>query len=209
MAQQNIDPVLWGPSAWSLLHAISFHSSSSMDTIRELFEDLKILLPCTKCQASYTHHLEMLPFPSRRESLFKWVYELHHRINASLQTPSMIDTPPYPTVQKLWRGTSGIEKGKRESWRFLFFLAMMFPSIKNKTNSIDTKRNYQKALSDWLHEITKTLWNQHPPQNSDLNSRTAFIKWLSQQYRLQHENNAPPSYYLKRLSTKCSKTCKL
>lgn len=205
---QNIDPVLWGPSAWSLLHAISYHSSSSMDTIRELFEDLKILLPCSKCQASYTRHIEILPFPIRRDSLFKWLYELHHRINSSLQEPSIVDTPPYEIVKKTWKGQRGIEKGRQDSWRFLFFLGMMFPSFYER----EKKKQYQEALLHWINEIIKTLWiDSTLPTCDDMHSRTAFIKWLTEKYKNYHNNSSPPHYFLKdpNAMKSCSKTCKI
>lgn len=205
MPLQNVDPVLWGPSAWSLLHAISYHSTSSMETIRELFEDLKILLPCTKCQLSYTRHLELLPFPNRKDKLFRWIYDLHHRINASLQTPSTIDTPPYRIVQKSWKGTHGIEKGIIESWRFLFFLGMMFPSIQEK----DKKEIYQKALMHWITEISKTLWHTEAPHPSHLHSRTAFIRWLTDIYKQHNDQRIPPAYFLKRIKSQCQTTCKI
>jgi hypothetical protein len=202
---QNIDPVLWGPSAWSLLHVIGYHSTSSMETIRDLFEDLKILLPCTKCQTSYTHHLELLPFPSKRSTLFRWVYDLHHRINASLQTPNTLDTPPFAVVQKSWKGPRGIEKGIHDSWRFLFFLGMMFPSIQEK----DKKETYQKALTHWMTEISKTLWHMDAPTCADMNSRTAFIRWLTDIYKQHNDQRIPPSYFLKRITKKCQSTCKI
>lgn len=202
----SIDPVLWGPSAWSLLHAISYHSSSSMDKIQGLFEDLKVLLPCSKCQASYTRHLEMLPFPKRRDAVFKWLYMLHDRINKSLQTPTMIDTPPYVTVQKTWKGKHGINKGIQDSWRFLFFLGMMFPSYGTDAKH---RQEYKDALLHWIEEISKTLWNITPPSSSNMRSKTAFRRWLIDVYRTLNHNNMPPKYFLVQPVENCEIQCKL
>lgn len=178
-----------------------------MDTIKELFEDLKLLLPCNKCQEAYTKHLNALPIPARRDSIFKWLYELHHKVNMSQQSPAVIDTPPYREVLQTWKGERGIEKGKQNGWRFLFFLAMTFPPLQHK----ERRGEYREALKHWMVEVSKTLWREKgtAPTCTDLHTKKAFLQWLMNEYKAQHQGQNPPTYFLKDPMKTCAKQCKI
>ena len=187
-AARNIDPALWGPSAWSMLHYISFQSKSSVQELRDLFEDLKVLLPCAACRRAYTNHLELCPFPTQRREVAKWLYRIHDRVNRSIQTPGMVDTPPFPEVQRAWRGTAGTDRANRDSWRFLFLLALAYPTPQEP----ERRATYRDALTRWMKEVSVTLWKVEP-RDTSLETKTRFTQWLKNKYAAVHGTQAPPS----------------
>jgi hypothetical protein len=203
---KNIDPVIWGPSAWSLLHFVSFHSKSSVAELKELFEDLKVLLPCAKCRRAYTEHLKLCPMPSQRRAIAKWLYTIHDRVNRSIQTARMNDTPPFPEVQKEWRGAHGTDRANRDSWRFLFLLALAYPSPKFPAE----RAAYREALTHWIKEVSITLWNVEP-RDTTLESKRRFLQWLKNKYTTIH-GSAPPSSLIglpRKNRHTCSEVCKV
>jgi Erv1 / Alr family len=200
MSLQNIDPTVWGPSAWSVLHFISFHSKSSTEELRDLFKDLKVLLPCAKCRLAYTNHLSLCPFPTRRDQVSRWLYTIHDRVNRSIQSPAMNDTPPFQEVQKAWRGANGMERANRDSWRFLFILALAYPSPQEAKRRVA----YREALSRWMKEVSITLWNIEP-RDTSLETKTRFTQWLKGKYQAIH-HRPPPASFLNP-GTGCEKKC--
>lgn len=203
----NLDPMLWGPSAWGLLHYVSFQSKSSTEELRDLFEDLKVLLPCAKCRRNFTAHLAACPFPSQRRAIPKWLYTIHDRVNRSIQSPGMNDTPPYHEVQETWRGTQGTERANRDSWRFLFLLARAYPPPQDP----ERRAHYRPALTRWMKEISRTLWDVEP-RDATLESKTRFTQWLKNKYQAIH-GTQPPTYLTRagagaeNGNGKCSKVC--
>lgn len=204
MVARNIDPALWGPSAWSILHYVSFHSTSPIEELRELFEDLKTLLPCAACRQAYTDHLRLCAFPNHRREVAKWLYEIHDRVNRSIQSPKMIDTPPYPEVQKAWRGHAGTDRANRDSWRFLFLLALAYPSPQESVR----RAKYRDALTRWVKELSVTLWHVEP-RDTSLHTKTRFTQWLKNKYTAVH-GTAPPTTLttIPRATAQCKHVCK-
>lgn len=201
---RNLDPTLWGPSAWSMLHFVSFHSTSSVQELRDLFNDLKVLLPCAACRRAYTTHLELCPFPATRREVPKWLYTIHDRVNRSIQTPKMNDTPPYPEVQKTWKAQAGIDRANRDSWRFLFLLALAYPSPQEP----ERRAQYRDALTRWMKELSVTLWHTEP-RDVSLASKTRFTAWLKNKYTTIHGTTPPPSLVRIPAATgaSCSEVC--
>jgi hypothetical protein len=198
---RNLEPTLWGPSAWSSLHAIAFHSQSSLETLCELFEDMKVLLPCSACRGNYRGHLESLPFPKTRREVPKWLYLIHDRVNRSNGHPP---SPSYASVQRTWKDKEGIERAKRDSWRFLFLLAMAYPP-RNKEHR-EFQQHYRSALTRFIQEIGQTLWKTEPRESS-VQSRTRFIQWLKNKYAALNGHEVP-SALMKIPKVACQDVCK-
>lgn len=82
-----IDPKRWGPSGWTLLHGFSWEvkknaSPEMVRAIMNILEALPSLLPCPRCRRNYQAHVAALGFPSSPKDVFRWVHELHDRVNA-------------------------------------------------------------------------------------------------------------------------------
>jgi hypothetical protein len=201
----SIHPRVWGPSAWHLLHDVSFYIAGSDDAwpiAREFFMLLRHLLPCVRCQLSYDTHLLHLPFPSKKEELPRWVFDLHNRINDS---NGVKERPVWSEWHIEYpRGMGG--RGLRDIWPFVQSIAETYPS----GSRIDVKM-YQKSASRFLVLLWEMLSNmkgyKHDMEllgdllhKNTVHSRRAFQSWITQIGRKMH--------YTQGDFTKCDETCK-
>lgn len=88
---------VWGPALWHSLHTISFNypvnpSDEQKKQYYNFFKSLQHVLPCRYCRENYTLNLEKLPLTieslKNRESLSRWLYEMHELINKNLDKNS-------------------------------------------------------------------------------------------------------------------------
>jgi hypothetical protein len=84
---------VWGPSLWHSLHAISFNYPTKPNLEQkknylDFFKSLKTILPCKYCRINFVNNLKVVPLNMKtmknRESLSKWLYNLHEEINKML-----------------------------------------------------------------------------------------------------------------------------
>ena len=77
----------WGPSAWLFLHSVSFQypenpTDQDKNNYKIFFESLQNILPCPNCREHYQKNLKENPMNlESRESLIKWVIDLHNLVN--------------------------------------------------------------------------------------------------------------------------------
>jgi hypothetical protein len=88
---------VWGPAMWMTLHTISFNypinpTEEQMKNYYKFFKNLQHILPCRYCRENYTENLKIHILNrntmKNRESLSRWVYELHELINKKLDKVS-------------------------------------------------------------------------------------------------------------------------
>lgn len=81
---------IWGPSLWHTLHTISFNyptkpTKKQKNEYFRFFKSLEKVLPCKYCRDNYKKNLKSLKFDidvfKNRDSLSRWVYKLHEKIN--------------------------------------------------------------------------------------------------------------------------------
>ena len=84
---------IWGPPLWHTLHTISFNypvkpSKEQRETYMNFFDNAFKVLPCRFCRENAQKHLIQMPITKKafknRESLSRWVYELHEIVNDML-----------------------------------------------------------------------------------------------------------------------------
>jgi hypothetical protein len=131
-----MDTRFWGPSGWRLLHSITFAYSPSKDkgAMRQFFELLPFVLPCKYCRSNLVSHYEKLPLEpalNSKESLTKWLYEIHGLVNEALrkQGQTIPDDPPFSKVKDLYeeRLQFGCSKTDFPGWEFLFSIVESHP----------------------------------------------------------------------------------
>jgi hypothetical protein len=92
-ASDGMMTLIWGPPMWHLLHTISFnyppHPTKKQQTdYYAFYSNLKNILPCKYCRENLTNNLKKLPLTKsvfkNRETLSKWVYDLHEIVNTML-----------------------------------------------------------------------------------------------------------------------------
>jgi hypothetical protein len=84
---------VWGPAMWLTLHTMSFNypinpSEEQKKHYYKYFKNLQHVLPCRYCRENLTKNLKTHKLTKEtmknRESLSRWVYELHEKINVLL-----------------------------------------------------------------------------------------------------------------------------
>lgn len=111
-------PATWteffGPSMWKAMHAVAF-ASPERPTEEErmhyvnFFRAIGPVIPCPACRAHYMEYIEANPLQAdSRESLARWVYDLHDDVNRRTKKRS----PPYEQVRDEYTGWNE-EKHKR------------------------------------------------------------------------------------------------
>lgn len=84
---------VWGPPLWYFLHTISFNypikpTYENQKNYYNFFFNLKYILPCKYCRENLKKNFKETKFSLKvfknRETLSKWVYNLHNHINTML-----------------------------------------------------------------------------------------------------------------------------
>lgn len=204
MVLTSIDPKIWGPPAWSLLHAITFHSNSTHASLKNFFTNLMHILPCNKCRESYKKHLEVLPFPDKSKSLQKWLYLIHNRVSSTLDVKDD-DHPSYHAIVKKWSTDDAVLHAKSDGWTFLFLLVKVYPS----KNNTDRFEEFTTSLQAFIDELCATILKIDPPNSAEINSRKQFKSWLEKTYRKVECCEDIPKRLLKPTLKTCSKICSI
>lgn len=76
----SIDPAIWGPSGWKIVHALAAYSAKD-PSVMQVFPNFFVLLPCPACQQNYQNHLREMPLPTDPDMMLRWSYNLHQRVN--------------------------------------------------------------------------------------------------------------------------------
>ena len=134
-----MDTRFWGPSGWRFLHQITFayDPKTQKTEIRTLFENLPFVLPCKFCRAHLTQHMKKESLESAlqsKETLSKWLYEIHNRVNSKLRSQG-IPTEPDPmfsAVHTFYEQnlSYGCTQTFFPGWEFLFSIAETNPLSK-------------------------------------------------------------------------------
>jgi hypothetical protein len=88
----SLDPKIWGPHYWFLLHTISLTyplnpNETTKKKYYDFFHNLPLLIPVQNIGNSFSNLLDnypVTPYLDSRESLIKWTHFIHNKINFSL-----------------------------------------------------------------------------------------------------------------------------
>ena len=84
---------VWGPPLWHTLHTISFNyptkpTKEQKKNYYKFYSNLQNVLPCKYCRDNLAKNLQKHPLTmnvfENRETLSRWVYELHEVVNKML-----------------------------------------------------------------------------------------------------------------------------
>lgn len=92
-----MNPSIWGPYLWYILHIISFSypeypTYGDKRLYHDFYVNFKDLIPCDNCKKHYNQHLHQHPITpalDTRADLIKWVIQMHNMVNISLGKPIM------------------------------------------------------------------------------------------------------------------------
>lgn len=141
---KSIDPSIWGPSGWNLVHALAAAAAKDHD-IAEVFQMFYLILPCAACQHNYKKHLLELPLPKDPKALLRWSYELHQRVNIWKGKTMNV---AYQEVEKHWTSKT---LSWEDVWTFIEAVVESHPGANQ------VKKDYVDALLLLFHSIRKVL----------------------------------------------------
>jgi hypothetical protein len=100
----GILPSCWGPAMWFTLHSIAYAYNPQIDkeNYNNFFSNLGYVLPCEECRVHYSQNLnkqELLIALDSAENLFRWVYDLHNKVNKQTGV-SESKWPSYESVKE-------------------------------------------------------------------------------------------------------------
>lgn len=164
----GIDPKLWGPYGWKILHRLSFHFSS-IEEAKTFYMSLQYILPCPKCRIAYNTHLKSIPFPKNIKLLPKWVYLIHSRVNDNKN--SNIVNPSFNEIKKFWILKKN--SNDKDEWIFIQTLAEMHSGKKVTKEYIDNLYNF---ITLWMKYSNINI----PLSYDILKSKMKFKSWIRQ-----------------------------
>lgn len=109
----GVDPTIWGPHMWTMIHIICLHAPVKIDTnVRNsyymFFSMMPYALPCDKCRDHWLQHIHKYPLENAlhsRDSLFRWSVNMHNLVNKSLGKKEI----SYDDAYSYWSNTNNIK----------------------------------------------------------------------------------------------------
>lgn len=163
-----MDTRYWGPSAWRLLHLISFAAKpSNAKKVAAFFSTIPYILPCKYCRKSFSEYLEADPIPQTAAELPKWFWRMHKDVNAKLRSQGQkIDPDPsFAAVEKVYdeRLGMGCTKTTFEGWEFLFSVAEGHPL--SRAAAASTPIAGHPPLETVSDHLEQNRWNILPAED--------------------------------------------
>jgi len=100
-------PSCWGTGTWMLIHSIAYvyNPKIDKDNYYNFFSNLGNVLPCEECRIHYSQNLnkqELLMALQSAESLFRWTYDLHNKVNRQTGVPES-KWPSYESIKERYK----------------------------------------------------------------------------------------------------------
>lgn len=160
----GIDPKVWGPSAWNLIHTVAFNVRTIQDLnyAKHIVYSFLYILPCEMCRRNFDKHLVSLPFPNEIEDVAKWSYAIHRRISG--------DAYLWSTAKERWSGIRSVRVADIHT--FLMCIAQTHPSAR----AIDAM--YRDSLWNFVRALSYFVKGLPRIRRDDVTSRTLFKSWV-------------------------------
>ncbi len=188
---------IWGPLFWDILTDIairmdqSTHSSlnSSHKSCIEIWNTLRLVLPCKWCRQSYRKFIREDP---PRAPYTKWIWNLRNKVNTKLEKPTF-------EFEKFQRRCHVYSSFSCPStwWDIHFILALNYDPSKKR-----------KAYTQWFR-LGQVMMNYLPYKipcfmsmmpSSVFATKFSLLLWLSQQYNLTHNTQHKLEMFVRKYS---------
>ena len=132
-----IQPDIWGPHGWKFMHYISLGypinpSENDKLNYKNFYYSLQYILPCEKCQINYRKNILENPidnFLKDRESLTKWVIDIHNKVNLETNKPIY----DYDEAILLYTNHTNKNDSLLKIILFIIFIIIIYLFIKDKS----------------------------------------------------------------------------
>lgn len=120
----------------------AYNPGRDRDAIRNFFTVLPFVLPCKFCRSHLVDHYGSLPFEDAlgsRESLSRWLWKIHGRVNNVLrnQGQTIEPDPSYAQTKRVYeeRFAYGCSKTEFPGWEFLFSIVENHPFTRGEVST--------------------------------------------------------------------------
>ena len=110
-----MNPTIWGPPFWFVLHTIAIAYPENPTFIErrnhyDFFRNLQSVVPCTECRRNYCAHFKKYPietFLDNKYSLLQWTIIMHNLVNKLNGEPQMTTQEVVSLYRKVYEGQAG------------------------------------------------------------------------------------------------------
>jgi len=140
-----MDPKIWGPHQWFMMHVISFtypEQPSQYDkrAFHDYYASLKDVLPCEACKKHYNTFFMQHPIGphlDKRMDLIKWVVDIHNYVNINLDKPTysveevlimyknLNPVSPFIKVEEVKKIEKNVNQKQRRLYLFLIVASLI------------------------------------------------------------------------------------
>jgi hypothetical protein len=93
----NLEPKVWGPHYWFFLHTIAmsypiYPNAVTKKKYYEFIQNIPLFIPIDKIASDFSKLLDQYPvqpYLDNRESLIRWFWFIHNKINKKLDKPQI------------------------------------------------------------------------------------------------------------------------
>lgn len=168
----NINPVIWGPSAWDMLFTIFYiyPNNPNLNNKKEMKQFIYIfgkLLPCNSCRINYDNHLKNFSnlILNNKKNIIDFFIKIKKNISEITKRP-LKEQLTYDIVIKKYSNTY---KYYESVWDTIFYFSVVFPNNPTKEQTIDMN-NFFKLLS--------ILYDKDFSNIKNINNKDELIKSL-------------------------------
>tara|TARA_B110000971_G_scaffold37995_1_gene36677 strand:+ start:10328 stop:10873 length:546 start_codon:yes stop_codon:yes gene_type:complete len=87
MNSNKIDPSIWGPYAWHILHNVCINAKvtdSSKHDYLDFIQNFRHIIPCPRCKGNLEEKYKMIPMTHdtiSSSNMTHWIYMIHNTVN--------------------------------------------------------------------------------------------------------------------------------
>jgi len=97
MTQTQLDPTVWGPHMWFFLNTIAITYPLRPNAVTkkkyyDFIQNLPMFIPIERMSGEFSKLLDeypVQPYLDKRETLIRWVWFIHNKINQKLEKPQI------------------------------------------------------------------------------------------------------------------------
>jgi len=127
----ELDPIVWGPHYWFVLHTIALcYPLSPNDVTKkkyyEFIHNLPLMMPVERIGNHFSKMLDkypVTPYLDSRESFQKWMHFMHNKINEELSLTQLSFSESIDKYYHHYKPKELLQREKlRQKEKFIFFL---------------------------------------------------------------------------------------
>jgi len=93
----NLNPEIWGPHYWFMLHTIAFHYPRYPNDVTkkkyyDFISNIPLFIPVESISSDFSKLIDLYPitpYLDSRESFIKWIHFIHNKVNEKLEKPKI------------------------------------------------------------------------------------------------------------------------